>query len=49
MQVGIITVVVLYEIITIGVVGWFITKKSKNKEGEDEFALGGRSLGTCTL
>lgn len=48
MQIGIILVVALYEIITIGGVGWLLNKK-KSTAGEQDFALGGRSLGTWAV
>ena len=50
MKIGVIIVVVLYELITIGGVGYYISKKNKQKSaGEESFALGGRSLGTWAI
>ena len=50
MKVGVIVVVVLYEILTIGIVSWLIQRKKKT-DGHEEggFALGGRSLGTWAV
>lgn len=50
MRLDIIIIVALYEILTIGGVGYFISKKNKTaKEGDASFALGGRSLGTWAI
>ena len=50
MKIGVIIVVVLYELITIGGVGYYISRKNKQKSaGEESFALGGRSLGTWAI
>ncbi|HIV17535.1 MAG TPA: sodium:solute symporter family protein [Candidatus Alectryocaccobium stercorigallinarum] len=47
MQIGIIIVVILYEVISIAFSGWKTAKD--NKSGKSDFALGGRSLGTWAI
>lgn len=50
MKISIIVIVVLYEIISIGIVSWLIRRKKKGKVQEKGgFALGGRSLGTWAI
>lgn len=49
MKIGVIIVVALYEIITIGVVGWLLNKRKKAAGGSENIALGGRSLGTWAI
>lgn len=49
MKIGIIAVVVLYEIITIGVVSWLIRRNKSNQDESSSFTLGGRSLGTWAV
>ena len=47
MKTSVILVVVLYEVLSIGVVSWLIQKGKRSKgESQSDFALGGRSLGT---
>ncbi|MDR3766818.1 MAG: sodium:solute symporter family protein [Butyricicoccus sp.] len=48
MKLSVILVVVLYEILSIGVVSYLIRKHSKGNE-QGGFALGGRSLGTWAI
>lgn len=48
MKLSVILVVVLYEILSIGVVSYLIRKRQKGQE-EGGFALGGRSLGTWAI
>lgn len=49
MNIGVIIVVALYEILTIGGVGWYINKKRKANHESEDMALGGRSLGTWAI
>lgn len=51
MKIGVIIVVALYELLSICGVGYYISKKNKQKQetGEESFALGGRSLGTWAI
>lgn len=48
MHIGIIIIVVLYEVLSIGIVGWAVSRK-KGKTDESDFALGGRSLTTWAV
>ena len=50
MKTSVILVVVLYEVLSIGVVSWLIQKGKRSKgESQSDFALGGRSLGTWAI
>ena len=50
MNTGVIIFVVLYEVLTIGIVSVMLARKKKLGGGEEEsFALGGRSLGTWAV
>lgn len=49
MNLGVLIVVIIYEIVSIIGVGWFLSRKHKKHAGveEDSFALAGRGLGTA--
>lgn len=50
MKISVIMVVILYEVLSIGIVSLLIQKKKKTQTNEDGgFALGGRSLGTWAV
>ncbi len=49
MNIGVILIVVIYEVLTIGIVSWLIARKNKQKQESESFALGGRSLGTWAV
>lgn len=48
MRIGVLAIVLIYEILVIFGVGFFISKK-RNKEEEGGFALGGRNMGVWVL
>lgn len=50
MKTGIIAVVIIYEVLSIGIVSWLIRKKNRGVNAEEgSFALGGRSLSTWAV
>lgn len=49
MQIGIILVVVLYEVISIAATGIITNRQAKRAAGKIDFALGGRTLGTWAV
>lgn len=49
MRTEIIVAVVIYEVVSIVLIGWYVARKARRQQMEHSFALGGRTLGAWAL